>query len=807
MALERHLLVVVVLSILTRTAWSQSLDEVQPPHDATNAIGCGSCHVPFGTAPVPVPDNWTSFNVCWSCHEESGIAPWMNIHLSGSDTVAWCKDCHNPHQHQDVFPQWYIRDNINTPSNGGRALLFSNSTDFIHGATGGAQPYDGICETCHTQTNYHRNNASGDHNHFADQSCVSCHSHENGFLPSGGNACLACHSSPTGSRRAISNDFTRPGGHHPLTYNTAGDLDTPQDNNCIICHLEGSDPGTYHANGSVDLNPDPDNSGSSEWQGNPAVGDAAFSLDPNSPPSWWCMDCHDGSNPDPSYRLNGLTATNKSDFWTSSTHNALSTNSGAIWNNNGCTGCHKNGHTQEQEFFSIFYLDSKEENNCYGCHGGTTMARRLDNVVMEGIRQAFGIPGTVANSSKHSAEWNISASDGHTICRDCHNPHRMDYDNMLCDPDNPEVVWTGAINDFCIRCHDGDPEMVPVHSGVTITGEACNDCHLPHSSSLPSLMKLDIGTRTTSVSPTSAVLTIGQTQSFNDIVSPAYSSFTQDVVNRLSDWGYTATSGGSVGTEYTRFDSIPLDRSIGYDPSGWGLITVTSQLVINDNVSINDLNFHSDIPHHYRGDLTLTLRHLDTGTEVKIQEYSWSDWLPDLIFWYDSESPNGQFSSVSPRSTAESLTAFRGESTSGTWELTIEDTWPSDNPTNPANPDFCWVRSWALAINGGVLGSITTDGDFTAEFEGTGNMYATLHEGAILPDLWGGIYVSVWENPPLVASAALSIGPVRMEAPSAPSGWSVLLGAPSRGLQMSNPGRKHQTVLNSGQDCNECHRR
>ena len=41
--------------------------------------------------------------------------------------------------------------------------------------------YDGICEVCHTQTNYHRNDDSGDHSHKPMANCVGCHSHENGF--------------------------------------------------------------------------------------------------------------------------------------------------------------------------------------------------------------------------------------------------------------------------------------------------------------------------------------------------------------------------------------------------------------------------------------------------------------------------------------------------------------------------------------------------------------------------------------------------------------------------------------------------
>ncbi len=179
-----------LVGMAVSAGWAE-IDDLQPPHDETNGISCPTCHVPFGTAPNPPPDSWVTVNVCWSCHIDGGMAAFENIHPVEADTM-WCQDCHNPHEHQAVFPQWYIYEYIDTPNSGRRDLAFVDSTDFTHGDPGYYQPYDGVCETCHTQTDYHRNNASGNHTHNAGSNCVTCHQHTGGFLAE----CGSCHAIP-----------------------------------------------------------------------------------------------------------------------------------------------------------------------------------------------------------------------------------------------------------------------------------------------------------------------------------------------------------------------------------------------------------------------------------------------------------------------------------------------------------------------------------------------------------------------------------------------------------------------------------
>ena len=47
----------------------------------------------------------------------------------------------------------------------------------------GDEVLDGVCEVCHTQTLYHRNDPGGDHGHYAGSRCTVCHTHDLGFSP------------------------------------------------------------------------------------------------------------------------------------------------------------------------------------------------------------------------------------------------------------------------------------------------------------------------------------------------------------------------------------------------------------------------------------------------------------------------------------------------------------------------------------------------------------------------------------------------------------------------------------------------
>jgi len=122
------------------------------------------------------------------------------------------------------------------------------------GANGGDATPDGICQVCHTTTNYWRADGSGtEHNNGLD--CLGCHDHSNGFLPS----CNSCHDYPP----AIgAND--RHGRHTQLGYG------------CQTCHFEttgnGTDIGPTHNNGTINVSPAP------TFPGRPADGPQLLSF-------------------------------------------------------------------------------------------------------------------------------------------------------------------------------------------------------------------------------------------------------------------------------------------------------------------------------------------------------------------------------------------------------------------------------------------------------------------------------------------------------------------------------------------------
>ncbi len=163
--------------------------------------------------------------------------------------------------------------------------LFARSG--VRSLADGDATYDGICEVCHTQTAYHRNNNSGEHDHFAGQQCTLCHQHDNGFAPNASSMadCVACHNRTRGARRQVVDadaDGTGAGGDFLLTshhvYPASGTL---TNNDCSTCHdtsehgsglimLRDADTGTLYP-----FNPD-----------QPVTAEA------------FCLSCHDANGAD-----------------------------------------------------------------------------------------------------------------------------------------------------------------------------------------------------------------------------------------------------------------------------------------------------------------------------------------------------------------------------------------------------------------------------------------------------------------------------------------------------------------------------
>jgi hypothetical protein len=127
-----------------------------------------------------------------------------------------------------------VRCEITTPNSGDRGVVFS-SKGTTYDPPGPAESsyadgdttYDGVCEVCHTLTDYHTNTDDGT-THYDGQYCIRCHSHANEFYHGGdaGPTCMdaECHGYPS---HATHFDSTGKGPGIPLT-----------EDGCYVCHAE-----------------------------------------------------------------------------------------------------------------------------------------------------------------------------------------------------------------------------------------------------------------------------------------------------------------------------------------------------------------------------------------------------------------------------------------------------------------------------------------------------------------------------------------------------------------------------------------
>jgi len=90
-----------------------------------------------------------------------------------------CTVCHF-RQCGDCSNAMSVNCEIATPNSGDKDVIFTATTGGNSYADGDSV-YNGICEVCHTQTTYHRNNTSGDHAHYVGENCISCHKHSDEF--------------------------------------------------------------------------------------------------------------------------------------------------------------------------------------------------------------------------------------------------------------------------------------------------------------------------------------------------------------------------------------------------------------------------------------------------------------------------------------------------------------------------------------------------------------------------------------------------------------------------------------------------
>jgi hypothetical protein len=131
---------------------------------------CSSCHA--AVRPEPGPGH-RAISACTDCHSETRVA----THAPGVGIP--CAQCHEPHGTDNIR---LVRDVIHIVQGTDRPLQFTSLAGRADGSFASAStPGAGLCEVCHTATQFYRADAAGAP-HFTI-TCLQCHSHAAGFLP------------------------------------------------------------------------------------------------------------------------------------------------------------------------------------------------------------------------------------------------------------------------------------------------------------------------------------------------------------------------------------------------------------------------------------------------------------------------------------------------------------------------------------------------------------------------------------------------------------------------------------------------
>ncbi len=454
---------------------------------------CSFCHNLHGGGYAALSDWAVTEDLCLSCHGDAGPAtvdrdgvqvtvPKSGRNDAGNTFVAHngakhsaptnCWDCHN-HEGEASLNFKMIQSVMPTPASGDRSVVFT-AWSGVNSFADGDATYDGVCEVCHTATDYHNNiGPPGTHN-FTDD-CTDCHLHGSGFEGAGGG-CAGCHSSIQGSRRAVVGEFDRTSHHVDWAGGGLANSGEIPDSDCTTCHDQSA-----HQAGNVRLKDvdDPTNTAASVV----LTGDPNTSSTEAAKLEAHCLSCHDadGANGNTTPFTGGATVVAiDNTAWLASSHEGTTAIAGCY--GDGTIGCHSSGHGSQKTKLlgppataatAPAYAE-QEEGFCFNCHDSDGPAGTdMDSVWGEPINwmtNASGVSSLTTFNDRHDVQQAAQATSGAVIeCAHCHNPHgdnasqpyRLDP-----DPSDGHVVGTDwyfteyqsegdLLSEFCLDCHDG----------------------------------------------------------------------------------------------------------------------------------------------------------------------------------------------------------------------------------------------------------------------------------------------------------------------------------------------------------------
>lgn len=419
---------------------------------------------------------------CEACHDNTRFT----AHTVEGSWKPACTECHNLHDPANTNLALLSPSIRNQTVGIDKPVEFSALTGPGSFSAADVAARDGICQVCHTATQFHLHDGTGA-SHLEGENCTTCHAHDAGFVPDASTSCSICHSVAQGVRRAITSEFSLASSH------VHGEIVPNVD--CIVCHEM-----TEHRQGEVRLKnvDDPEN---------PA---AAISLSdsPFSSPGQaaalevFCLACHDEDGADGAAPFTDkvIPPPIDAELWASASHG-----SGQMTcvGNGETFGCHSSGHGSLKANLlapwdgsqPVFEGDTlrQEEGLCYSCHDE-------DGPATSDIESEFAL-------ATHHDVSALDQADGSRVeCTHCHNPHEVRQGAQLTDPGSGSL-WTQSGEAFCLTCHGGSvPAGVsfpPTSPGTGFDKSAfvdtthdsrlgdnsCRHCHRAHGSSHLAMLK------------------------------------------------------------------------------------------------------------------------------------------------------------------------------------------------------------------------------------------------------------------------------------------------------------------------------
>lgn len=427
-------------------------------HSPFAAGDCETCHaLPDTSGTVVFAEGTTKNSICSACHEDqakSELQPFPHAGVTADN----CADCHKPHSSR--FGPLLVKEegkicqdchsDILTASDKGKHLpALLGECGKCHEVHGSDKPHllkksgAELCLGCHTTMAAAKDSSASVH--AASEDCLGCHNPHEGFGKSllkkpADQLCADCHQPDPKALTAGSN-------HHP--YATA---------NCNACHMP-------HFSGQPHLLKE---SGAKLCLSCHAdIGIRVGLAHQHAPAAEDCLNCHKPHYADEKNLLTLPTRTlcigchDPVDLGLNKTFVHSSAKDG------DCTGCHEPHGSQREKLLSSRFtstvikgqivkqakpLSDKRSSLCYTCH------------------EAFG--DKIEKSAAHKP-----VKEGN--CDACHSSHGSDHEGFV----------KLAAPELCTQCHKIDSTLLAPHSGYDIATADCLECHNPHLSTVPKLVR------------------------------------------------------------------------------------------------------------------------------------------------------------------------------------------------------------------------------------------------------------------------------------------------------------------------------